>query len=104
MMPSTWSGPRASAASMALRLESTPPERPTTTRSRPTLRTSFRMNATRIRRMSETLVGIMALYSRRMRSSSRMVRSTSSSRISGARVRLRRTTSWDTSPATKASS
>src|SRR5207302_1475599 len=46
---STLRGPSASLASVATRLESTPPLRPSTTRSKPTLRTSLRMNPTRIR-------------------------------------------------------
>src|SRR6516225_3762661 len=44
----TCSGPRALAASAATSDESTPPLNPTTTPSNPTLRTSSRMNPTRM--------------------------------------------------------
>src|SRR5713226_9053158 len=54
--PSTFLGPSASVASVATRLESTPPLRPSTTRSKPTLRTSLRMKPTRIRRTSSGLI------------------------------------------------
>src|SRR4029077_8436869 len=40
----------------ATRLESTPPLRPRTTRSKPTLRTSLRMKPTRIPRTSSVLI------------------------------------------------
>src|SRR2546423_1287051 len=53
---STLSAPRASSASVATRLESTPPLNPRTTRSKPTLRTSLRMKPTRIRRTSSGLI------------------------------------------------
>src|ERR1700730_7702008 len=53
---STLSAPSASAASVATRLESTPPLSPRTTRSKPTLRTSLRMNPTRIPRISSGLI------------------------------------------------
>src|SRR6185437_13139087 len=59
-IPSTFSAPSASAARKADRLESTPPERPTTTLSSPTLRTSSRMKATRIFRSRAVLQGITA--------------------------------------------
>src|SRR5438128_8191985 len=52
----TLSAPSASAASVATRLESTPPLRPRTTRSKPTLRTSLRMKPTRTRRTSSGLI------------------------------------------------
>src|SRR5438105_13983185 len=45
---STFGGPSASAARLATRLESTPPLRPSTNRSKPTLRTSLRMNPIRM--------------------------------------------------------
>src|SRR5947209_11158442 len=54
--PSTFFGPSACAASVATRLESTPPLSPSTTRSKPTLRTSFWMNPTRIFRTSSGLI------------------------------------------------
>src|SRR6266851_2224808 len=56
MKATTFFGPSASAASVATRLESTPPLRPRTTRSNPTLRTSLRMNPTRIPRTSSGLI------------------------------------------------
>src|ERR1035441_3523699 len=49
-MASTFSGPRAAHAMAALSAESMPPDRPTTTRSKPTLRTSLRTNPTRMSR------------------------------------------------------
>src|SRR5256885_16466362 len=52
----TLSAPSASAASVATRLESTPPLKPRTTRSNPTLRTSLRMKPTRMRRTSSGLI------------------------------------------------
>src|SRR2546430_6838164 len=52
----TLSSPSASAASVATRLESTPPLKPRTTRSNPTLRTSLRMKPTRMRRTSSGLI------------------------------------------------
>src|SRR5207302_6481815 len=52
----TLSAPSASVASVATRLESPPPLRPRTTRSKPTLRTSLRMNPTRIPRTSSGLI------------------------------------------------
>src|SRR6267143_995697 len=52
----TLSAPRASAARVATRLESTPPLKPRTTRSKPTLRTSLRMKPTRIPRTSSGLI------------------------------------------------
>src|SRR5438270_3760081 len=52
----TLRGPSASLASVATRLESTPPLRPSTTRSKPTLRTSLRMKPTRIRLTSSGLM------------------------------------------------
>src|SRR5438132_2066459 len=52
----TLSAPSASVASVATRLESTPPLRPRTTRSKPTLRTSLRMNPTRMPRTSSGLI------------------------------------------------
>src|SRR3984893_4765583 len=54
--PSTFFGPSAWEASVATRLESTPPLRPRTTRSKPTLRTSFWMNPTRIPRTNSGLI------------------------------------------------
>src|SRR6267378_6177069 len=56
MKATTFFGPSASVASVATRLESTPPLRPRTTRSKPTLRTSLRMNPTRMRRTSSGLI------------------------------------------------
>src|ERR1700686_2261508 len=56
MKATTFLGPSASAASVATRLESTPPLSPSTTRSKPTLRTSFRMKPTRMRRTSSGLI------------------------------------------------
>src|ERR1700737_336592 len=56
MKATTFFGPSASVASVATRLESTPPLRPRTTRSKPTLRTSLRMNPTRIPRTSSGLI------------------------------------------------
>src|SRR5713101_1541687 len=56
MKATTLSAPSASAASVATRLESTPPLRPRTTRSKPTLRTSLRMKPTRIPRTSSGLI------------------------------------------------
>src|SRR5437763_14167244 len=52
----TLSAPSASAASVATRLESTPPLKPRTTRSNPTLRTSLLMKPTRMRRTSSGLI------------------------------------------------
>src|SRR5256885_10080862 len=52
----TLSAPSASAASVATRLESTPPLKPSTTRSNPTLRTSLLMKPTRMRRTSSGLI------------------------------------------------
>src|SRR5207302_11485890 len=52
----TLSAPSASAASVATKLESTPPLKPRTTRSNPTLRTSLRMKPTRMRRTSSGLI------------------------------------------------
>src|SRR5256885_16662216 len=52
----TLSAPSASAASVATRLESTPPLKPRTTRSNPTLRTSLLMKTTRMRRTSSGLI------------------------------------------------
>src|SRR5438105_7735007 len=52
----TLSAPSATAASVATRLESTPPLKPRTTRSNPTLRTSLRMKPTRMRRTSSGLI------------------------------------------------
>src|ERR1700737_4004289 len=49
-------GPAASVASVATRLESPPPLRPRTTRSKPTLRTSLRMKPTSIPRTSSGLI------------------------------------------------
>src|SRR6202023_2304486 len=54
--PPQFVGPSASVASVATRLESTPPLRPRTSRSKPTLRTSLRMNPTRIPRTSSGLI------------------------------------------------
>src|ERR1700730_18884505 len=54
--PSTFFGPSAWEASVATRLESTPPLRPRTTRSKPTLRTSFWMNPIRIPRTNSGLI------------------------------------------------
>src|SRR5216683_1825182 len=56
MKATTFVGPSASVASVATRLESTPPLRPMTTRSKPTLRTSLRMKPTRIPRTSSGLI------------------------------------------------
>src|SRR6266853_3720328 len=56
MKATTFVGPSASVASVATRLESTPPLRPRTTRSKPTLRTSLRMKPTRIPRTSSGLI------------------------------------------------
>src|ERR1700686_4711453 len=56
MKATTFFGPSASVASVATRLESTPPLRPRTTRSKPTLRTSLRMKPTRIPRTSSGLI------------------------------------------------
>src|SRR6266849_827930 len=56
MKATTFFGPSASAASVATRLESTPPLRPRTTRSKPTLRTSLRIKPTRIPRTSSGLI------------------------------------------------
>src|SRR4030088_1264274 len=56
MKATTFFGPSASVASVATRLESTPPLRPRTTRSKPTLRTSLRMNPTKMRRTSSGLI------------------------------------------------
>src|SRR3984893_3408851 len=56
MKATTFFGPSASAASVATRLESTPPLRPRTTRSNPTLRTSLRMKPTRMRRTNSGLI------------------------------------------------
>src|ERR1700736_6949976 len=56
MKATTFFGRSASVASVATRLESTPPLRPRTTRSKPTLRTSLRMNPTRIPRTSSGLI------------------------------------------------
>src|ERR1700730_5392569 len=56
MKATTFFGPSASVASVATRLESTPPLRPRTTRSKPTLRNSLRMNPTRIPRTSSGLI------------------------------------------------
>src|SRR5574341_1014232 len=63
-MASTFAAPSASAASIALTAESTPPDKPTTTRSTPTLRTSLAMNAVRIRRISGGFVGISGRLTR----------------------------------------
>src|SRR6266700_1194458 len=52
----TLSAPSASAARVATRLESTPPLRPRTTRSKPTFRTSLRMKPTRMPRTSSGLI------------------------------------------------
>src|SRR5438309_933699 len=54
--PSTFFWRSAWEASVATRLESTPPLSPSTTRSKPTLRTSFWMNPTRIFRTSSGLI------------------------------------------------
>src|ERR1700730_10981913 len=56
MKATTFFGPSASVASVATRLESTPPLKPRTTRSKPTLRTSLRMKPTRIPRTSSGLI------------------------------------------------
>src|ERR1700730_1479740 len=56
MKATTFFGPSASVASVATRLVSTPPLRPRTTRSKPTLRTSLRMKPTRIPRTSSGLI------------------------------------------------
>src|SRR5947208_13944257 len=53
---STFGGPSASAARLATRLESTPPLRPSTNRSKPTLRTSLRINPIRMRLTSSGLM------------------------------------------------
>src|SRR5438552_2533859 len=53
---STFGWPSASAARLATRLESTPPLRPSTNRSKPTLRTSLRMNPIRMRLTSSGLM------------------------------------------------
>src|SRR5919109_396868 len=53
---STLSRPSASVARVATRLESTPPLRPRTTRSKPTLRTSLRMKPTRMPLTSSGLI------------------------------------------------
>src|SRR2546425_8128099 len=55
MNATTFFGPSASAASVATRLESTPPLKPSTTRSNPTLRTSLRMKPTRMPRTNSGL-------------------------------------------------
>src|SRR5438128_4595343 len=52
----TLSAPSASAARVATRLESTPPLRPRTTRSKPTFRTSLRMKPTRMPRTNSGLI------------------------------------------------
>src|SRR2546422_1253740 len=56
MKATTFFGPSASVASVATRLESTPPLNPRTTRSNPTLRTSLLMKPTRMRRTSSGLI------------------------------------------------
>src|SRR3989442_10897341 len=56
MKATTFSGPSASVARVATRLESTPPLKPSTTRSNPTLRTSLRMKPTRMPRTSSGLI------------------------------------------------
>src|ERR1700694_132887 len=56
MKATTFFGPSASVASVATKLESTPPLRPRTTRSKPTLRTWLRMKPTRIPRTSSGLI------------------------------------------------
>src|SRR5712664_145131 len=56
MKATTFFGPSASVASVATRLESTPPLKPSTTRSNPTLRTSLRMKPTRMPRTSSGLI------------------------------------------------
>src|SRR2546427_13017113 len=56
MNATTFFGPSASAASVATRLESTPPLKPSTTRSNPTLRTSLRMKPTRMPRTNAGLI------------------------------------------------
>src|SRR3989441_1967726 len=56
MNATTFFGPSASAASVATRLESTPPLKPSTTRSNPTLRTSLRMKPTRMPRTNSGLI------------------------------------------------
>src|SRR2546428_1877367 len=56
MTASTFSGPSAWLARVATRLESTPPLRPSTTRSKPTFCTSFWMKRTRIFRTSSGLM------------------------------------------------
>src|SRR3982074_3029683 len=57
MKATTFFGPSASVASVATRLESTPPLKPRTTRSKPTFRTSLRMKPTRMPRTSSWLIG-----------------------------------------------
>src|SRR3984893_18666158 len=57
MKATTFFGPSASVASVATRLESTPPLKPRTTRSKPTFRTSLRMKPTRMRRTSSGFIG-----------------------------------------------
>src|SRR2546430_11461084 len=52
----TLSAPSASAASVATRLESTPPLKPRTTRSNLTFRTSLLMKPTRMRRTSSGVI------------------------------------------------
>src|SRR3979411_3143401 len=56
MKATTFFGPSASVASVATRLESTPPLKPRTTRSKPTFRTSLRMKPTRMPRTSSGLI------------------------------------------------
>src|SRR3989442_12461707 len=56
MKPPPFLGPSASVASVPTRLESPPPLRPRTTRSKPTFRTSLRMKPTRIPRTSSGLI------------------------------------------------
>src|SRR5438552_5430385 len=56
MTASTLAGPSASLARVATRLESTPPLRPSTPRSKPTFWTSFWMKRTRIFRTSSGLM------------------------------------------------
>src|ERR671937_1398569 len=52
----TFSGLSARAASVAATLESTPPESPSTTRSKPTLRTSLRTKPIRMSRTRAPLI------------------------------------------------
>src|ERR1700737_4158307 len=56
MKATTFFGPSASVASVATRLESTPPPKPRTARSKPTFRTSLRMKPTRMPRTSSGLI------------------------------------------------